>query len=274
MLKGINQWCYPNGTPLKEVFKYSKEAGFDAVELNLNQIGDIGLTLETTKEEALEIKALASSYNLKLRSLSTALLWQTPLSSLDEEIQEQGIKTIKKMLELAYVMGMDTILVVPGVVTPDVPYDVCYKRSQAALRQVVPLAEKFNITIGIENVWNKFLLSPLEMKRFVDEIESTHLGVYFDIGNILQFGYPEQWIKILGKRICKVHVKDFKLQIGNGQGFTNLLSGDVPWKRVKEALDEIGYNDTLTAELQPYTLHARALAKETAEQLNLIIDGL
>ena len=114
MLKGINQWCYPEGTPIEKVFEYSRNAGFDAVELNLNDAGDEGITLESTKQQVEEIALLASKYQLQLRSLSTSLLWKTPLSSPDENVREQGIQVVEKMLEIASYIGIDTILVVPG----------------------------------------------------------------------------------------------------------------------------------------------------------------
>lgn len=273
MLKGINQWCYSEGTPLEKVFEYSRNAGFDAVELNLNPVGDVGLTLETSKQEAEKIAKLASQYGIQLRSLSTALLWQTPLSSPDEGIRKQGIAVVKKMLEVASYIGMDTILVVPGLVTSEVSYDDCYRRSQEALKQIITTAEKYNVKIGIENVWNKFLLSPLEMARYIDELDSDFVGAYFDVGNILQFGYPEQWIKILGQRIFKIHIKDFNTRIGNSAGFTTLLAGDVNWIAVRHELEKIGYQDTLTAELSPYELCGYTLANDTARHIDIIINS-
>ena len=271
MLKGINQWCYPTGTPLEKIFEYSREAGFDTVELNLNKVGDVGLTSETTKQEATDIKEMASSYGIKLQSLSTALFWETPLSSADEDIQKQGINTVKKMLEISSYIGIDTILVVPGAVTEEVSYDDCYRRSQDAIKQTIATAEKYNVKIGIENVWNKFLLSPLEMARYIDELGSNHIGAYFDVGNVLQFGYPEQWIRILNKRIFKVHVKDFDTQAGNGSGFRSLLGGDVNWIAVIAELKEINYSGALTAELTPYKHSANALANDTARHLDVIL---
>ena len=273
MLKGINQWCYPTGTRLEEIFEYSRDAGFDTVELNLNKVGDVGLTVETTKQEAIDIKEMASSYGIQLQSLSTALLWETPLSSADENIQKQGIDTVKKMLEISSYIGIDTILVVPGAVTEEVSYDDCYRRSQEAIKQTIATAEKYNVKIGIENVWNKFLLSPLEMARYIDELGSSHIGAYFDVGNVLQFGYPEQWIRILNNRIFKVHVKDFDTQAGNGTGFRNLLAGDVNWGAVVAELNEIGYTGALTAELTPYKQSANALANDTARHLDVILNN-
>jgi hexulose-6-phosphate isomerase len=272
MLKGINQWCYPEGTPLEKVFEYSRDAGFDAVELNVNPDGGIGLTMDTTDEEARMIVELAASYNLKLRSISTGLLWKTPLSDQSESVREQGRKVVKKQIELAAVMGIDTILVVPGAVSEDVTYSDCYERSQEELKKVIPLAEKLQVHIGIENVWNKFLLSPLEMARYIDELESEYVGAYFDVGNVLQFGYPEQWIRILGERIKKVHVKDFCTSVGNINGFVPLLAGDVNWNSVYQALIEIGYNDTITAELSPYSIDPRPLAIDTARHMDMIFE--
>ncbi|MEK3889964.1 sugar phosphate isomerase/epimerase family protein [Bacillus sp. FSL K6-3431] len=272
MLKGINQWCYPEGTSIEEIFEYSKNAGFDAVELNLYPEGGEGLTLATTRIEAERVASLASNYQLQLRSLSTSLLWGTPLSSSDENIRKQGMSVIEKMLEIASWIGMDTILVVPGVVSKEVSYDECYKRSQECIKQILPIAEKFNVKIGIENVWNKFLLSPLEMMRYIDEFQSNYVGAYFDVGNILQYGYPEQWIRILGNRILKVHVKDFSANVGNGNGFVPLLVGDVDWKAVRYALEDIGYEDTLTAELTPYALCPYTLADDTARHIDVILN--
>ncbi len=271
MLKGINQWCYPEGTPLENVFEYSRDAGFDAVELNVYAAGGIGLTMETTEQEAKEIVKLASAYDLKLKSLSTGLLWQSPLSHSDETVREQGRKVVEKQIQLAAAMEIDTVLIVPGIVTESITYSECYDRSQIELKKLLPIAESNKITIGIENVWNKFLLSPLEMMRYIDEFESDYIGAYFDVGNVLQFGYPEQWIRTLGNRIKKIHVKDFNISVGNITGFVPLLAGDVDWKNVIEALKEIDYIDTITAEITPYKLDPRALAADTSRHMDLII---
>jgi len=271
MLKGINQWCYPEGTSLEAVFKISKEAGFDAVELNVYEAGGVGLTMETTPQEAVAIVSLAASYGIQLRSISTGLLWQSPLSSPDANVREQAKAIILKQLELANAMGIDTVLVVPGTVTEDVSYEECYNRSQQGLKELLVEAEKYQVSIGIENVWNKFLLSPLEMARYIDELDSDYAKAYFDVGNVLQFGFPEQWIRILGNRISKVHVKDFSTSVGNITGFVPLLAGDVNWRAVVEALEEIGYHDTLTAELSPYSLNPTQLPIDTARHLDVIL---
>lgn len=271
MLKGINQWGFPEGTSLEDLFHHAKLAGYEAVELNLNPPGGIGLTMDSTPADAEAIYSLAAKHGIKLRSLSTSLLWGSPLSSADPSVRAQGAAVVTKQIELASLLGLDTILVVPGIVNANSPYDECYTNSQDEIRRLLPIAEQHGVYIGIENVWNKFLLSPLEMNRYIDELNSPMAGVYFDVGNILQYGYPEQWIRILGNRIKKVHVKDFNTNIGTGAGFVPLLSGNVNWSEVRKALHEIGYNDTLTAELSPYAADPFQMVYDTSRQLDIII---
>ncbi|WP_409342988.1 sugar phosphate isomerase/epimerase family protein [Paenibacillus sp. MBLB4367] len=271
MLKGVNQWCFPAGTPLEQLFAVSREAGYDAVELNINPEGDVGLTMDTTASEAEAIGRLARENGLQLRSISTSLLWRSPLSAVDPAVREQGRRVVVKQLELAEILGADTVLVVPGAVNEETSYDVCYDRSRAELELLVSEAEKRNVRIGVENVWNKFLLSPLEMRDYVDHFGSKHVGVYFDAGNILAYGFPQQWIRILGERIFKVHVKDFRPGIGTGNGFVPLLSGDVNWTAVREALQEIGYTDTLTAEVGIYKETPLQTVYDTARHIGVII---
>lgn len=273
MLKGINQWCLPDDTPLEKVFEISTAAGFDVVELNLYDSGGIGITVDSTAADIEGIGKLAEKYGLKLLSLSTGLLWRSPLSSADASVREQGRRVVEKQLETAKLLGIDTVLVVPGAVDAKTSYSDCYQRSQEELRKLVPLAEKMNISIGIENVWNKFLLSPLEMARYVDEFDSPQVGAYFDVGNVLQFGFPEHWIRDLGKRIRKVHVKDFNTAVGNINGFVPLLAGNVNWKEVAVALKEIGYDEVITAEIGAYAGAPYQSAFDISRHMDVIING-
>jgi hexulose-6-phosphate isomerase len=273
MLKGVNQWCFPEGLPLQQLFSISREAGYDAVELNVNPLGGVGLTMETTATEAEEIGRMAKEYGIQLRSLSTSLLWHTPLSSADTSVREQGRRVVEKQLELAELLGIDTVLVVPGAVNEETSYDECYDRSRVELALLVKEAERRRVRIGIENVWNKFLLSPLEMRAYVDDFQSSYLGVYFDVGNILHNGYPQQWIKILGSRIFKVHVKDYRPGVGTGHGFVPLLSGDVNWTAVRSALKDIGYTDTVTAEVGLYAESPLQTVYDTSRHLDIILGG-
>ncbi len=259
---------------MDKVFSVSQQAGLDAVELNLYASGaPAGFTMDTTAAEAEGIAKQAAEHGLKLRSLSTGLLWGAPLSSADADERKRGRAIVGKQLEIAELIGADTVLVVPGAVNENSSYDDCYANSQRELELLIPEAERRGVKIGIENVWNKFLLSPLEMKRYVDELDSPNVGVYFDVGNILLYGYPEQWIRILGSRIAKIHVKDFKTSAGNFSGFVPLMAGDVNWPGVIAALKEIGYTDTLTAEISPYPSNAYQAVYDTANQLEAIING-
>ncbi|MDO5742266.1 MAG: sugar phosphate isomerase/epimerase family protein [Vagococcus sp.] len=280
---GINSWSFPTNLTLEETFKLAKEFGYDTIELNMaenvqheNIVSDLGLqdtphlTTEMTQLDFDNILALSKQYDLPISSIATALHWQYPLNHADQTIREKGKNIVKQMIVACQTLGGDTVLIVPGVVTPDHPYDACYDLSLAAFKELAPFAEEHGIKIGIENVWNKFLLSPLEMKQFVEAINHPYVGVYFDAGNVLQFGYPDQWVRILDQHIVKVHVKDFDTNIGNITGFKNLLAGSLDWQRLVQSLRDIRYDGPLTAELSPYKVGGTQLAKDTAEALRII----
>ena len=283
MKKSINYWSFAeklaNGSEmsLKDCMQLAKEAGFEAIELTVAEKGE--LSLDSSRKEVEKIVQAAKEVGIELSSLATGLFWDYSLSSSNDEMKDKARGIVKKMLELASYLGVDTILVVPGAVDvffkpagEVVPYDVAYKRSLESLRECLDTAEKYKVNIGIENVWNKFLLSPLEMRDFIDKLGSDYLGAYFDVGNTLLTGYPEHWIRILGKRIKKVHIKDFKRAIGNVNGFCDLLEGDVNWAEVMKALRGIGYTDYITAEiLPPYSQHPEALIYNTSKSMDFIL---
>jgi hexulose-6-phosphate isomerase len=261
MKKSINYWSFEGGgkgeKPLAEAFGEAKEKGFEAVELCLGEAGE--LTPQTTEEECKAIKKKAEGAGVEISSVATGLYWTYSLTADQEEVREKAKDITRALLERAAWLGVDAVLVVPGAVdiffkpdAPAVPYDVVWKRSHKALQELAPLADKLKVAIGVENVWNKFLLSPLEMRTFVDEIQTDYVGVYFDVGNVLLFGYPEHWIRILGERIKRVHIKDFKRSVGTAKGFCDLLDGDVNWPEVMKALKEIGYDGYITAEMMPW----------------------
>lgn len=247
---GVNRWTMPADWTLAECFEAARLAGFDSIEINLGENGE--LTPDTTEAEARKLAESARQCGMELSSLSTGLGWSYPLTDPDEAKRRRALELTEAQIRIARWLDTDVILCVPGLVTPDVPYDVAYDRAQAALRDLARVAAEYGVIIGVENVWNKFLLSPLEMAKFVDELASPWVQVYFDVGNVLVFGYPQHWIRILGQRIKKVHVKDFRSNIGNIRGFANLLQGDVPWRAVREALAATGYDDVVTAEVEGY----------------------
>lgn len=265
---GINRWTLPPHLPLAECFRMVKQAGFDSIEINVAEEGE--LRTDSTEAEVRAIVASAAEAGIELSSLSSGLGWKYPLTSPDASVRSKATDNIKKSLEIATWMGVDTILVVPGVVNADIPYDAAYERAQEGLKSVAAEAEARKVSVGVENVWNKFLLSPLEFSRFLDEIGSSHVGAYFDAGNVLVYGFPDQWIRILGSRIRKIHVKDFKANIGNITAFCNPLQGDVPWARVRTALEEIGYDEYITAEVEGYKGHPEIGLKHIAESLRSV----
>ncbi len=262
---GINRWTMPPEWSLAECFRAATRAGFDSIEINLAEDGE--LTLTSTEADVRRIADSARAAGVALSSLSNGLGWKYPLTSNDPTVRRRGTEVLRAALQAARWLDVDTILCVPGIVTADVRYDVAYERAQAALRELTPEAEELGVSIGVENVWNKFLLSPLEMARFVDGLGSPWAGVYFDAGNILAYGFPQHWIEILGARIKKVHVKDFKTQIGNIQAFANPLQGDVPWADVRDALDGIGYGGFVTAEVDGYAAAPELGLRHIAESL-------
>lgn len=286
LLKGMNVWTLPAGLTIEEQFALTKDAGFDTIELNLSESQpqdnivskDLALndsptlTLDVTEEELAAIKVLSEKYELPITSISTSLHWNYSLTDHDETTRQKGIAIVKKMIDVCKALGGDTVLVVPGLVKQTESYDDCYDRALTALKELAPYAEANEIYIGIENVWNKFLLSPLETRDFIDKINSPFVGMYFDAGNVLQFGFPEQWVRILGNRIKKIHVKDFNTAIGNIYGFTTLLNGSLNWKNLVEAIHEIGYTGPLTCELSAYTENGQQIAYDTSHALDYIVN--
>ncbi len=276
MKKGINIWSFPAGT-VKDSLMLAEKCGFEGVELALNATGE--LSMESTDREILEIGRMAEELGLSLYSLSCGLCWEYRLSDDDAGMREKAKDVIKRQLEAAKLLGADTVLVIPGVVnatfaSPEkkVAYDVVYARALEGLAELAPYAEKLGVSIGLENVWNKFLLSPMEMRDFIDKVGSDFVGSYFDVGNTLYCGYPEDWVRILGKRIKKVHFKDYRVEAGGLHGFVDLLAGDVDYPEVMRALGEIGYDGWVSAEMIPnYRHHTETIIYNTSNAMDRIL---
>ena len=276
MKKGINIWSFPAGS-IKDSLTLAKDAGFEGVELALNAEGE--LSMSATDAELREIKSVADGLGLSLYSLSSGICWDYRLSDDDPTMRERAKDMIKKQLECAKALGADTILVVPGVVNvsfshPEkkVSYDKVYERSLEGLSALEPYARSLGVSIALENVWNKFLLSPFEMRDFIDKLDSPYIGSYLDIGNTLYCSYPEDWIRILGDRIKKIHFKDYRVEAGGLHGFVDLLAGDVDYPEVMRALGEIGYDDWVSAEMIPnYKHHTEAIIYNTSFAMDRIL---
>ena len=219
---------------IAEKMKAVKAAGFDGVEMMSHMDAD-------------EVLRARDASGLEIPSVCGEKHWGKPLSSPDAAVRAEGLAGLKQTLRDAKRYGASSVLLVPAVVNQEISYAAAYTRSQAEIREAVPLAEELGVKIAIENVWNNFLLSPLEAVRYVDEFNSTAVGWHFDVGNVIATGWPEQWIQILGQRIQKVHIKEFSRKKMNEEGLrkgfaVEYLEGDNDWPAVMKAFDEIGYN--------------------------------
>ncbi len=234
--KALQLGMLPKNLSNADKFKLAKECGFEGIE---------GSPMKDL-DAARQLGKLAREAGVPIHSIVYGG-WGAPFSDPDPKVIDKGLAGMETALRSAKALGAETVLLVPAVVNENVGYGDAYKRSQEHIRKLLPLAEQLGIVIAVENVWNKFLLSPLEFARYVDEFDSPWLKAYFDIGNVILYGYSQDWIRTLGKRIVKIHLKDFKR---NGYKWTNLLDGDVNWKQVRLALDEVGYDGFLTTELR------------------------
>ena len=215
------------GTILEKC-KAIKTAGFEGVEPNSHMDRNEML-------EAMQATGLVAS------SVCNSKHWNLLLSHPDKEIRQQGIEAMIVAMEDAKAYGTDAVLLVPGRVDENVTYDECWERATACIRELAPAAQELQVMICLENVWNNFILSPIEARTFVDQFNSPYVRFYFDCGNILVYGWPEQWIKILGDRIGRIHIKEYSKQIGDKQGRNagfnvQLTEGDVRWKEVMQQI--------------------------------------
>lgn len=276
MKKGINIWSFPEA-PLAKSFALAKDAGFDGVEVGLLSEGEI--SLQSTERDLLAVRQSAKDSGIELYSVATGLYWEHWLTDDDPCAREKAKNVVRRHLEVAKLLGCDTILVVPGSVHAEfaspgkvVDYEDAYKRSLAAFWELKEDAERLQVNIGIENVWNQFLVSPLEMRDFIDRIDSPYVGSYFDVGNVLFNGHPEHWIKILGSRIKKVHFKDYRIAAGGLHGFVDLLAGDVDYPAVMRALETVGYDGWVSAEMIPnYRHYTETIIYNTSNAMDRIL---
>ena len=277
MKKGISIWSFPEGT-LAESFALAAEAGFEGVEVALDE-GAGEITLDSTEKDLLKVKEEAKKSGIELYSVASGLYWSYYLSDSDEAVRSKAQDIVKKQLETAAILGCDSILVIPGCVNAEfaipgkiMDYATCYENALDSIMKVKEYAEQYKVNIGLENVWNKFLLSPMEMRDFIDKVGSDYVGSYLDIGNTLANGYPEHWISCLGDRIKKIHFKDYRVEAGGLHGFVDLLAGDVNYPAVMEELKKIGYDGWVTAEMIPnYKYHTETIIYNTSNAMDSIL---
>lgn len=225
---------------LADKFATLRDCGFDGVELDSPSDVDLAAA-----------RAAAAAAGLAIHGVVDAVHWNQPLSDPSADVRAAGRKALVQALRDAKALGASSVLLVPAVVKKDVPYQEAWTRSQAEIRLVLPVADELGIDVLIENVWNRFLLGPTELARYVDELDSPRVGVYFDPGNLVHFGWPEHWVPMLGARIRKVDVKDFRRGRPGYEGFdVPLNDGDADWPTLIAALRAIGYDGWFTAEMR------------------------
>jgi hexulose-6-phosphate isomerase len=269
--------------PIRQALEDAKACGYDGLEL---AFGAGVLGPDTPQEACQQIVDEARRVGVVLGTLISGNYWGCPLSSPDAAQRRAAIEFTRKYIQVAHWLGVKTILVIPGAVDvawdpamPVVPYQQVWDNATASLKELLPFAADHQVTIALENVWNKFLVGPMEFKLFVDQFSSPFVGCYFDVGNVVINGYPQHWIEILGPRIAAVHVKNFQREDCGGvlHGFgDDLLQGDVDFAAVKAALANINYQGPITAEMLPFSrlpdlaLPDLDLARDTAVKMKQI----
>jgi L-ribulose-5-phosphate 3-epimerase len=249
----------PTSMSMLDRFKLAVDCGFEQIECPTTE--DPG--------QAEEIKRAAEGSGLRIHSVMNQAHWKYPLSSGDPAVVATSVKGMETSLRNAHFWGADTVLLVPAVVDAKTRYGEAWKRSQEQIRSLIPLAQELKVIIAVEEVWNKFLLSPLEFASYVDSFNSPWIRAYFDVGNVVISGYPQDWIRTLGPRIVKLHIKDFKFTNREAK-MVALREGEIDWPEVYKALAEIGYKGTATVELpkgdKDYLL-------EVSRRFDLILSG-
>jgi L-ribulose-5-phosphate 3-epimerase len=258
--KAVEFEMLPASMSIADRFQLARDVGFEQIEC----------PTMPDQHEAEEAKKAAEKTGLRIHSVMNMAHWEFPLSSADPAVVAKSVKGMETSLHNAHLWGADTVLLVPAVVNAQTSYHDAWVRSQEQIRKLIPMAQDLKVIIGIEEVWNKFLLSPLEFARYIDEFSSPWIRAYFDVGNVVIFGYPQDWIRTLGKRIVKLHIKDFKFQKHEVAKWVPLREGEINWPEVYKALAEIGYTGSATVELDNGN---EAYLREVNKRFDLILSG-
>ena len=258
--KAVEFEMLPASMSIADRFQLARDVGFEQIEC----------PTMPDEHEAEDAKKAAEKTGLRIHSVMNMAHWEFPLSSADPAVVAKSVKGMETSLHNAHLWGADTVLLVPAVVNAQTSYHDAWVRSQEQIRKLIPMAQDLKVIIGIEEVWNKFLLSPLEFARYIDEFSSPWIRAYFDVGNVVIFGYPQDWIRTLGKRIVKLHIKDFKFQKHEVAKWVPLREGEINWPEVYKALAEIGYTGSATVELDNGN---EAYLREVNKRFDLILSG-
>lgn len=261
--KGLGYWMIKEDLSLLDKFKLVKDLGFDGIEFNSPLDIPLKDLLEARDKTGIEVPSTVNKDH-----------WGKPISDPDPAVRKFTIDSMAKSLEQTKELGGDTVLLVPGVVSDTVSYKTAYGNALDSIRKMISHAEKTGVKIALENVWNNFILSPIEAKDFLDKIDHPLVGWYFDLGNILRYGWPDHWLEVLGDKVFKLHVKEYSKKIMNeeglGKGFNvELTQGDVNWPQVMKTIKDINYKGQyMTLEVNGGD---RTVLKKLSEQLDTII---
>lgn len=282
LLKTINYWSFPGGLEGSldpfEALELAKQYRFEAIELCPGDGAAFGL--DADEKFCRSLRERADQLGLRLPSVGAGTYWSRNLASADAGDREAARHDLARLIRITSWLGAKTLLTIPGAVDvfflpdrPVQPYKDVLRYAKEGLAALLPLAEQCKVRLGIENVWNKFLLSPHETVEFIDSFGSPWIGSYFDVGNVLPFGYPEDWLRTLGKRVVGIHFKDFRRAVGTADGFVDLLEGDVNWPKVMKAIRDIGYEGGIAAEMIPgYRHHPIVRIANTSNALDAILE--
>lgn len=264
--KGVLLSMLSPKSTFKDRFQLAKDTGFDAIEAGTAK----------TVEEAAEIRKASEQTGVRIHSVMNMSHWQYPLSSADRSVVDKSVQGMTTSMEQASMWGAETVLLVPAVVNAQTSYADAWQRSQTEIRKMIPMAEKLKVIIAVEEVWNKFLLSPLEFARYIDDFQSPWVRAYFDVGNVVLYGYPQDWIRTLGKRIVRLHLKDFTFRRDANlkksvADWVNLRDGEIDWKAIHAALKDIGYSGFATVELGGDG--EAAYLKDVSSRFDMILNG-
>lgn len=235
--------------------------------------------LNATREQCSNILEFAAQNGIRIASAASGIYWSRSLADETEQNRKAAFEDLERLIEISGWLKVKTLLVIPGAVDvffmPErqpLDYQHVWNHATEGIKQAVPIAQRHNVRIGIENVWNRFLMSPNEMLQFIEQLNSPFVGAYLDVANVLPFGYPEQWLRILGKHVVGVHFKDFRRSVGTADGFVDLLEGDVNWPAVVAALKAIEYEGPIVAEMiPPYKHHPLVRIANTSNAMDAIL---
>ena len=277
MKKSIGDNIFPKNMAFEDGLKLLKRAGYDGIELWL---GDRQwFQMNTSDAQLQELRKKIEDAGLQVSNISNSLDWEENVSSRDPAKREAAFRHIRRQIEAAQIFNSDAILIVAGIVTSDTPYNEVYNRCLDSLKNLAENAAAAKVKIGVENCCSeqRFLLSPREFNTFLNDVNSPSVGIHLDVGNIHDTGFAEQWIEMLGPRITRIHVKDVlkhRGRCGNQSVYTNIFLGDNDWRAIRDAMNKVGYDGWLVAEMEAkYHYASDQQIYDTAAAMNRVISG-